>query len=251
MPTLVPSAGVDYMSTASLLGATKSERLRVVTRRIYSQSDLRLKAGEVLLTFDDGPSVTQTPRILKALAQYGVRATFFMVGKSAKAHPGLVQQVARAGHTIGSHTHNHENLAKRSQASAVKAVLTGEDEVAAALAPIGKKVAPFFRFPYLAQTRALRANLQDSGLVIFDVDVDSADYKKDSSAAVLARVLARLDAAKGGIVLFHDIHGRTARMLPDFLAALKERGYKIVHAVPGNGRATLLADLNLRLSAEN
>jgi peptidoglycan/xylan/chitin deacetylase (PgdA/CDA1 family) len=76
----------------------------------------------------------------------------------------------------------------------------------------------------------LRASLVANGLVIFDVDVDSLDYQRESARQVLARTLRRLDQQGRGIVLFHDIHGRTAELLPDFLSALQERGFKVVRA---------------------
>jgi hypothetical protein len=63
---------------------------------------------------------------------------------------------------------------------------------------------------------------------VLDVDIDSKDYYSDSAKTVLARTLARLDARGSGVVLFHDIHARTIAMLPDFLAALDERGYSVV-----------------------
>lgn len=199
---------------------------------ISSQSDLKLKPGEVVLTFDDGPSPSYTPRILKALSDHGVYATFFMVGEMADAHPETAQLVAEAGHTIGSHTHDHTQLTKVTEAAAVTQVGAGLNSVQRAIADTGARVAPFFRFPYLADTPALRHILMNAGMVIFDVDVDSKDYIKRTPDQVRENTLRRLDAAGGGIILFHDIHSRTANMLPGFLDALDERGYTVVRVVP-------------------
>ena len=68
---------------------------------------LPLAPGEVVLTFDDGPNPSSTNQVLKALADECLRATFFMVGRQARAHPQTVRQVRAAGHTIGTHTQNH------------------------------------------------------------------------------------------------------------------------------------------------
>lgn len=223
--------GAEKLITAS----TKiRKRGYLAGRNLYvgSINDLKLRDKEVILTFDDGPSPKTTPLILAALKKYGAKATFFMVGEMATYHPQIARQVAREGHTIGSHTHGHENLARLKNASAHDAISHGESVVASVIAPTGKKVAPFFRFPYLAHTQALRADLAGQGIVIFDVDVDSLDFKKVSPAKVLERTLARLERKGKGIVLFHDIHMRTVRMMPEFLAALEERGYKVVNAVP-------------------
>lgn len=222
----------DAMTTGSIVPMRSSLAGR--TLPVASIADLRLKPGEVILTFDDGPSPTYTPRILAALDDYGVKATFFMVGHMAKANAETAKKVALAGHTIGTHTHRHENLAKISEVAALKTIGEGEDAIVGALAGTGFKPAPFFRFPYLAHTSVLRADLGDLGVVIFDVDVDSLDFKKDSAKIVLERTLKRLEAAGGGILLFHDIHARTAKMMPDLLQALDARGYKVVHAVPAS-----------------
>lgn len=237
--------------TASTSGRTFKTGLAGRIVKVGRISDLVLEPGEVVLTFDDGPSPTYTPRILATLDTYGVKATFFMVGRMAASHPLIAQMVAEAGHTIGSHTEGHENLAHGSLSTAVSSVSTGEESIASAIAPVHKKLAPFFRFPYLSETRVLQAKLTDMGLVVFGTDVDSLDFKHDSPATVLTRTLSRLDAKGGGIVLFHDIHQRTAKLLPDFLQALLKRGYKVVQVVPKTKSfidlQTLVASSDLRL----
>src|SRR3954471_12910584 len=71
---------------------------------------LPLDDHEVVLTFDDGPWPPTTPRVLAALAQQCVRATFFLIGKPASEHPDLVRSIAAQGHTIGHHTWSHRSL---------------------------------------------------------------------------------------------------------------------------------------------
>lgn len=207
---------------------TRQERLLEVAQ----QTDLQVKRREVILTFDDGPSPTVTPLILKALDEAGVKAVFFMVGQRATAHPKTTIAVAKAGHTIGTHTRSHADLTQMSITGAMAQIADGNKAIARILKPYGYSTAPFFRFPYLAQSSVLRTDVREAGYVIFGADIDSKDYWRDSSDVVLARTLKRLDAAGGGIVLFHDIHKRTALMLPAFLKALKVRGYRVVDAVP-------------------
>lgn len=67
-------------------------------------------AREIALTFDDGPSPQTTPRVLAELARAGARATFFLVGKKALAHPELVRDIHAAGHQIGLHGFDHDRL---------------------------------------------------------------------------------------------------------------------------------------------
>lgn len=190
--------------------------------------DIRLKPREVILTFDDGPVPGRTDSILDTLDQFGVKATFLMVGQMAKNHPATVRKVATRGHSIGSHTWGHPNLATMSFERAVSEIERGEAAVrAAGGGPVG-----FFRFPYLSDTSRLRGYMGSRGIVVLDVDIDSKDYFRTGPQQVSARTMASLRRNGGGIILFHDLHARTASMLPGFLADLKRNGYKVVHIVP-------------------
>lgn len=68
-------------------------------------------ASQIALTFDDGPNPAHTPKFLRLLERYGAPATFFLVGRFARACPDLVREIADRGHSIGNHTENHINLA--------------------------------------------------------------------------------------------------------------------------------------------
>ena len=78
-------------------------------RWLYPKALWRMDRQEraVYLTFDDGPIPEATPYILDVLRQYGIKATFFMVGDNVRKYPDLYQQVVDEGHRIGNHTHNH------------------------------------------------------------------------------------------------------------------------------------------------
>lgn len=195
-------------------------------------TDLALRPGEVVLTFDDGPAPGRTPAILDTLERYGVHATFMMVGAMAQRSPALVREVARRGHTIGSHTEDHGDLAQMDHASALASIAEGERHIAAALSGSGKRMAPFFRFPYLADTPALRRTLAERGTVVLRVDIDSRDYAAASPQEVVERTLAALAERGEGVLLFHDIHQRTVAALPSLLEALRDGGYRVVRLVP-------------------
>ena len=202
------------------------------TLAVASTTDIILRPGEVILTFDDGPRPGKTTEILATLDQFGVKATFLMLGSAAQAHPALAQQVAAHGHTVGSHTFEHVDLNTLSRQAALDEIAKGERAVQLALAGGGQALSPFFRFPYLSQTGFLRTNLMQGSMVILDVDIDSKDYYKDTPEVIAARTLSRLEARGSGIILFHDIHQRTVETLPLFLAQLEERGYSVVRLVP-------------------
>jgi peptidoglycan-N-acetylglucosamine deacetylase len=189
---------------------------------------LPLAPGEVVLTFDDGPNGATTPAVLKALADQCVRATFFMVGRQARAFPHTARQVAAAGHTIGTHSQNHP-LGRLHGPRATYEIDAGIASVTAAL---GRAPAPFFRFPGLYRTQEAERYLHQRGIMVWSVDVDSYDWKHNNTNVMLQSTVARLAARGGGILLMHDIKPRTAAVVPRLLAMLKARGLRIVHVVP-------------------
>lgn len=200
--------------------------------RSYPQT-LPLAEGEVVLTFDDGPAAT-TPRVLEALACAGARATFFVIGRNARAQPALMRRIAVDGHTLACHTFSHPwTLRERSAA-------VGETEAAAGFKAIedalGRPAAPFFRYPGFADTPALNAWLAERDIGVFGCDLWASDWTPMTPSAQLALVMARLRRARRGIVLFHDTQQQTAAMLPDFLAGLGQEGYRLVHITAGTGR---------------
>ncbi|WP_127597475.1 polysaccharide deacetylase family protein [Nitratireductor alexandrii] len=209
------------------------------TIRVARVADIALRPGEVVLTFDDGPIPGRTDRVLDILDRFGVKATFLMVGQMANAYPATARKVAARGHTVGTHTQGHANLASLSHASAQAQIERGRKSVAAALGSY--RAAPFFRFPYLASTAALRNSLAAQGIVVIDASIDSKDYFKSGPQAIRARTLTRLRQRGSGVILMHDIHPRTAAMLPGLLADLKAGGYKVVHLKPGAGGGLLVA----------
>jgi peptidoglycan/xylan/chitin deacetylase (PgdA/CDA1 family) len=188
-----------------------------------------LADGEVVLTFDDGPSRAYTRPILDALAAHCTKATFFSVGRMALADPQMVREVAARGHTVATHTWSHANLHQAGPSAAEAEIEMGISAVSHAL---GKPVAPFFRFPYLRDTNGTLRHLAGRHVAVFSIDVDSKDYLTTSGAAVVGRVMGTLASRRKGIILLHDIHASTARALPVLLNELKARGFKVVHLQP-------------------
>ena len=85
------------------------EQPSLYLRWLYPEATWRMDPSEkaVYLTFDDGPIPEATPFILDVLDEFGIKATFFMVGDNARKYPHLLEEVRRRGHRIGNHTFNH------------------------------------------------------------------------------------------------------------------------------------------------
>lgn len=223
-----PCANPNALGVSRVL-TVDARRTPAVGSQDYSGT-LRLAPREVVLTFDDGPRPPYTNRVLKALADECLQATFFMLGRQANANPAMARQVFAAGHTIGTHTQNHP-MHRMSPVRAMAEINTGIDSVGNALGS-PRALAPFFRFPGLYRTNAAEQYLRKRGLMAWSIDIDSYDYRYSSVSFMLQRMLANLEKRQGGILLMHDIQPKTAAVLPTLLAELKRRGFRIVHVVP-------------------
>ena len=241
-PSAAADCGSDKLGTAREIGINGAEGLSVGLQS-YPRS-LALEDHEVVLTFDDGPA-EPTPQILEALKRECVKATFFLIGKNAKETPHLVKREVDEGHTVGYHsmTHPDRTLRLMSPNDAKADIDAGVAAVdTAAFGKVGEHPQPFFRFPGFADTPELLNYVHSRGMAVFGSDLWASDWRKMTPQEELKLVLERLDEAGKGIVLFHDNKPVTAKMLPEFLRALKERGYKVVHLVPGSGKTPVTPD---------
>ena len=200
-----------------------------------------LRPGEVVLTFDDGPWPHNTPAVLAALAAHCTKAIFFPIGLHATYEPGILKQVAEAGHAIGSHTWCHQDLSKtkgRCQINGKTETVQYDpkDEIEKGISAVhwavGGPTAPFFRFPALRQPPELIEYLGKRNIAIFSADLDSFDFKMRRPEQVRQSVLAKLKKNGKGIVLMHDFQHATAQAMPDLLNDLKANGYQIVFMKP-------------------
>ena len=224
----------DALGTERVLAVSAAATPRVGRKQF--PTTLALAPKEVVLTFDDGPWPGPTARVLDALKHECVRATFFLLGRNAAAAPALAKRELAEGHTIAHHSFSHPLLGHMSLAAAEAEIDRGIAAVdrAAYGDSSAKPRTPFFRFPGFASSPALLARMQARGIVVFGADLWASDWNPMSPAQELALTLARLDAAHGGIVLFHDTKAQTAAMLPAFLRALHARGFHVVHVVPAS-----------------
>jgi len=236
--TAAPCPGhPDALGTERVLAVDANSTPRL-GRKQFAHT-LPLQRRELVLTFDDGPWPGTTPKILDALKQECVRATFFLLGRNVEAHPELARRAMAEGHSLGHHTFSHPLLARMALARAEAEINRGiaADEFALYGQRRSDPTTPFFRFPGFASNAALLDRLQARHIVVFGADVWASDWLPMAPARESELILARIERAGGGIVLFHDTKAQTAQMLPAFLRELKRRGFRVVHVVPASNRA--------------
>lgn len=203
----------------------------------------------VALTFDDGPN-RYTPAVLDALKELNVKATFFIVGRMAEAHPAILARIAADGHLLGNHTATHPFF-DQSYADSSDRLLEEVRRVDDEIAPLMAADARFyFRAPYGSWrpefARALNADpelrkyvgpiywdiggetsFSDDGYVLSSADWDC--WRRGWSAATCAKGYMRVIRRKdGGLVLIHCINAKSATLVAEIVPPLIEEGYTFV-----------------------
>jgi peptidoglycan-N-acetylglucosamine deacetylase len=217
---LVALVGLVAPNRPPATTAVEATRPRTVGRPVLLAAG---SAGVVYLTFDDGPTTAWTPRVLELLARYRARATFFVLGRSAAAHPELVRQEFAAGHGVANHTWSHRRLTG----------LTGEElaaEVGATSATIQRITgapARCLRPPYAKVDAASAGRVRALGLRLVLWDIDTDDWLRPGAGVIAGRVLGRVRS--GDVVLLHDGGGnrsQTVAALEQVLPALSAREFR-------------------------
>ncbi|MFI6447050.1 polysaccharide deacetylase family protein [Kitasatospora sp. NPDC050543] len=178
----------------------------------------------VALTFDDGPGPA-TGQILDVLAQYGAKATFCQIGPQAAANPAVVKRILAAGHRLCDHSvHHPQPFAALSHDRQVYEISAAKDMIVKA-GGAGTKV-PWFRAPGGGFTAENQRVAAEYGMRPLSWSVDTRDWTRPGSAAILATVQREL--RPGGVILMHDGGGdrsQTVAALRQLLPWLTAQGY--------------------------
>ncbi|GAA0583728.1 polysaccharide deacetylase family protein [Streptomyces crystallinus] len=202
--------------------ATPGGQVKRVETSIAHSSDAGARG--VNITIDDGPDPRWTPQVLDLLREYGVKATFCMVGTQAQAHPDLVKKVVAAGHRLCDHSVSHNTaMDKRDQAYQSKQILDAERMITEASGGVRPM---YYRAPGGAFTPYSRELAASRGMRPLGWNVDSKDFERPGTNAIVATVERELH--NGPTLLFHDAGGdrtQTVQALRRILPWLKEQGY--------------------------
>jgi len=194
-----------------------------------------LAPKEVILTFDDGPHSSYTDRILATLDSVNAKALFFAMGKNVKPRGNILRRVGNSGHSIGSHSVDHKCLPNKpaceknngkvlTTAEALAEIRGGHQAIKDALGWVD----PFFRFPYGESSPELSNFLKNNSVGEFAWSIDSEDWRATTPLDMLTNTITAVEKRNGGIILMHDIHRKTAEVLPELLTQLYYKGYSVV-----------------------
>lgn len=167
------------------------------------------------LTFDDGPHAEHTHPLLDLLARHQAKATFFVVGREAYAHPDIIRRIVAEGHALGNHSMTHPRMDFLSD-PARDIEIDGMD---AFLGEFDRQEKRYFRPPYGGVSISLFSYGLRSGRRLAMWSRDSLDYMHQADKVVTG--LSSEPPKSGDILLFHDDGGvaskALATLLPDWL----------------------------------
>ena len=184
---------------------------------------IKVDGPYIAMTFDDGPSATNTPKLLDMAAKRQIKLTFFLIGQCVEQNPAILRREIAEGHEIGNHTWSHPDLAKLPDEE-VRAQLQRTEDIIVQTVGIKPKL---MRPPYGALTKRQRQWIyRDFGYKIILWDVDPVDWKRPGSNVVARRIIA--GARPGSIILSHDIHPGTIAAMPEVFDTLLAKGFKFL-----------------------
>lgn len=176
----------------------------------------------VALTFDDGPNTVTTVQVLNKLEEYGVTASFFLVGTNITDETkDIVKRAYDMGCEIDSHSKTHSYM-NQMTADEIKEEISYVDDK---LMEIIGKPAPFFRPPYIAVNDTMYQNIDKPFICGFGCD----DW--DPKVTIDERTERTLEQVQdGAIILLHDSYNnfQTVAALDKIIPALQEQGYLFV-----------------------
>ncbi len=199
-------AGV-YLREASGQGSVLGER---DLEQTYSQQKI------AALTFDDGPHPVYTEILLDGLKERNVKATFFLIGKSAKQYPELVRRMAEEGHLVGNHTMNHVQLNHLTFDQALEEIRQCSQVIRDLTGQAPRHIRP----PFGEWGDELEEKVNMTAVLW---DVDPCDWKTQDADTVVKRVLR--DVEDGDIILLHDVYSSSVEAALELIDIMKEDGY--------------------------
>lgn len=188
------------------------------------------------LTFDDGPTLRATPKVLEILKEEEVKATFFVIGKYVEKHPELVKQAYEEGHYIANHGYDHSNKKLyASSESFINEVKSTDIAIAKAL-DLENYCSHIFRFPNGFMSPNNKSKKKEAVKLLTSMNYTYVDWNclnndsvKKYSKTQLLNNLKKSAKNKGTlIVLMHDTSdvNDTPSVLKESIQYLKSQGYE-------------------------
>ena len=208
---------------------------------------------KVYLTFDDGPS-GNTEAILNTLDDYGIKATFFVVGREDDHSKEMYRRIVAEGHTIGLHSYSHRYSELYASLDSFAADF---DRISNLIYDVTGVDTPYYRFPGGSSNQVSNVDmaqfisfLNEKNMVYYDWNVSSGDATSQAYTAdeLVANVMNDVVKYKTSVVLMHDADPKAATVaaLPTLIESLQAQGALIL---PITEETTLIQHVTLESEA--
>jgi peptidoglycan-N-acetylglucosamine deacetylase len=243
LSALAASSMADEHPTRARMASTEPPACEEFPEIPFEPRPAYLAPDTIALTFDDGPDLVNTPKVLDVLEREGVHATFFINTEnwSSLRHVerarDIVRRIVREGHTLANHTTHHSHLASLSSARIEEEIVgverTVEDILGRAAPRITLLRAPYGE-PYLGRRRG--AGFRNVASIVarhavhvgWNIAIGDFSCPRGDAGCVLTAVQRSLDRGSYGIVLLHSTYSQTAGALPGIIAEVRRRGMHFV-----------------------
>ena len=180
---------------------------------------IQTEKKEIVLTIDDGPHPTTTPKILAILKKQNVNATFFLVASKVKQYPHLAKKIITEGHSIGNHTYLHDKISTISNEELLNDIALSQIIFYENI----NQLPIYFRPPYGKLSQQNIQFLKSHFKHVVKWSIDPQEWRKEkSSKEVTSHVLDHLKP--GRIILLHESK-KTIQLLPRLIRKIKKVGY--------------------------
>ncbi len=192
--------------------------MKTAVRKVQNTNiGIREPAPKIAITFDDGPSI-YTEKLLDGLKERQVRATFFVIGKSAQQYPEIIKREAVEGHLLGNHTYSHVQITKLSIEKA-REEIEKTNQIIEDLT--GNKV-EYVRPPF----GVWEEELEDLQMHSTMWSVDPLDWTTKNTDEIVNRVVTKVK--ENDIILLHDCYESSVQAALRIVDLLQAQGYEFV-----------------------
>ena len=185
---------------------------------------------QLALTYDDGPNDPYTQQLLEVLEKHNVKATFFLIGRYVRQRPDVVQEIVRAGHTIGNHTFTHPLLTFKAKADMRREFADCRSALSEAIGAHSN----LFRPPFGGRRPAVLKTVRELGMQPVMWSVTGFDWGTPGVAAIEKQVSSHTRG--GDVILLHDgghkemgtDRSQTVAATDNLLRRYRDEGYDFV-----------------------
>lgn len=181
----------------------------------------QMEKPKIAITFDDGPNIVHTPRLLDGLKKRNVKATFFLLGQNMETEEAkeIVRRMYKEGHLIGNHTYHHLEIPKLTTEEAIREIKNTENLIE----EITGEKSGYFRPPYGAWDKNLEKYLS---VIPILWTVDPRDWDTSNKEEIVNKVVTQVK--ENDIILLHDCYDSSVEAALEMIDILKKRGYEFV-----------------------